>query len=203
MNARKPRFSLFLTGMALATFGVFALTPGCAAQDARDDLEETYEQPTAEQALAESSLSPQEPNTTENDPEPVDSSEPPASDALEPAAAAAVTPEQKKAIQWMKNRLGSRAYEHYCEKAVENAYGTTGVWASAKQHWQNATVHRNRNAPAGAFVYWNISKWGHVGIADGNGGFYSTGVGGKIGHPGSLGYFSNYVGWSKGTRPRR
>jgi hypothetical protein len=110
------------------------------------------------------------------------------------------------AIQWMQNHAGSTSYEHYCEKAVENAYGTTGVWASAIAHWNGAInagkAHKgDRNPPKGAFVYWNTSQYGHVGIADGNGGFYSSSVGGHIGHGSSLSYFVNYLGWSNAQVP--
>jgi len=110
------------------------------------------------------------------------------------------------AIQWMKNHAGATGWEHYCEMAVENAYGTTGVWPSAIAHWNGAIragkAHKgDRNPPKGAFVYWNTSQYGHVGIADGSGGFYSTSVGGHIGHGGSLSYFVNYLGWSNAQVP--
>lgn len=111
------------------------------------------------------------------------------------------------AIQWMQNHIGSTGWEGLCEKAVENAYGTTGVWPSAKAHWQGAInagkAHPgNWNAPRGAFVYWNTSQFGHVGISDGNGGFYSSSVGGAIGHRANKNYFVNYLGWSDAQVPR-
>jgi hypothetical protein len=110
------------------------------------------------------------------------------------------------AIQWMQNHAGNTGYEGLCEKAVENAYGTTGVWASAKAHWQGAInagkAHPgNTNAPRGAFVYWNTSQFGHVGISDGNGGFYSSSINGHIGHASSKSYFVNYLGWSNAQVP--
>jgi hypothetical protein len=128
----------------------------------------------------------------------------PAVQVVAPNAAADGTP--GGAIQWMQNHAGSTGWEHYCEKAVENAYGTTGVWASAIAHWQGAInagkAHKgDRNPPRGAFVYWNTSQFGHVGIADGNGGFYSSSIGGAIGHGGSLSYFVNYLGWSNAQVP--
>ncbi|RZQ60883.1 CHAP domain-containing protein [Amycolatopsis suaedae] len=109
------------------------------------------------------------------------------------------------AVQWFRNRMGSTAYQGLCEKAVENAYGVTGVWASANAHWFGASPkHTNGSRPPkGAFVYWNISKWGHVGIADGNGGIYATSIGGKIGHASSVNYFRNYRGWTPAAVPRR
>ncbi|GAB3564824.1 hypothetical protein GCM10027445_09330 [Amycolatopsis endophytica] len=113
------------------------------------------------------------------------------------------------AVQWFQARIGSTAYQGYCEKAVENAYGTTGVWASANAHWNGASPKHagDRNPPKGAFVYWNISSWGHVGISDGAGGFYATSVGGKIGHvtkaQGGYSYFNNYRGWTPAAVPHQ
>ncbi len=110
------------------------------------------------------------------------------------------------AIQWMQAKAGQTRWEGLCEMAVENAYGTTGVWPSAIAHWRGAInagkAHPGDwNAPRGAFVYWNTSQYGHVGISDGNGGFYSSSVGGAIGHRGNKNYFVNYLGWSKAQVP--
>ncbi|MDN3353766.1 hypothetical protein [Actinomadura sp. DC4] len=107
------------------------------------------------------------------------------------------------AVTWMKNHVGSTGWEHYCEKAVENAYGTTGIWPSAIAHWNGAPHHSGTKPPAGSFVYWNISSYGHVGIADGSGGFYSSSIGGKIGHATSVSYFSHYLGWTPAAVPSR
>jgi hypothetical protein len=105
------------------------------------------------------------------------------------------------AVQWMQAHQGDSSYEGWCELAVENAYGTSGQWPSAIDHWYGAVnagkAHPgDYNPPPGAFVYWDTSQWGHVGIADGAGGFYSSSVGGAIGHSGNLNYFVNYLGWS-------
>jgi hypothetical protein len=108
------------------------------------------------------------------------------------------------AVQWYKNHMGSTGWQGYCEKAVENAYGTTGVWASANAHWNGASPKHTDGSrpPLGAFVYWNISAYGHVGIADGSGGIYATSIGGKIGHASSVHYFNNYRGWTPAAVPR-
>ncbi|WP_031464586.1 hypothetical protein [Sciscionella sediminilitoris] len=111
------------------------------------------------------------------------------------------------AVAWYSSHAGSTGWEHYCEKAAENAYGTTGVWASAIAHWNGASPKHSgdKNPPLGAFVYWKISQYGHVGVSDGKGGFWATSVGGKIGHVtkagGGYGYFSNYLGWTPGAKP--
>ncbi|NIH85097.1 CHAP domain-containing protein [Amycolatopsis granulosa] len=114
------------------------------------------------------------------------------------------------AIEWFQNRNGSSAYEGMCEKAVENAYGTTGVWSSANAHWEGASPKHagDHNPPRGAFVYWNIGGgYGHVGISDGAGGFWSTSVNNKIGHVtkamGGYDYFGKYRGWTPAAVPSR
>lgn len=105
------------------------------------------------------------------------------------------------AIAWFAARNGSTAYQGYCEKAVENAYGRTGVYASAIANWNDAVrrgaAHRgDRNPPKGALVFWNISAYGHVGLATGDGYFWATSVNGRIGKA-KLPYFSNYLGWAQ------
>ena len=108
------------------------------------------------------------------------------------------------AVAWYKAHMGSTAWQSYCEKAAENAYGTTGVWASANAHWNGASPkHTSGTPPLGSFVYWNISAYGHVGIADGSGGFYATSVNGAIGHGSSTSYFSNYRGWTPAAVPHQ
>lgn len=105
------------------------------------------------------------------------------------------------AIKWMSDRRGSTAYEGYCERAVRLAWARQTHHASAIAHWRSSDGTRRTTGtpPKGAFVFWNTSQYGHVGIADGNGGFWSTSVGGKIGHGSSVGYFRNYLGWKPGN----
>ncbi|MDI2028361.1 CHAP domain-containing protein [Saccharopolyspora sp. TS4A08] len=105
------------------------------------------------------------------------------------------------AVEWFEANAGSTDYEGLCEMAAENAWGVTGVWPSAIDHWNGAVAagkaHTDGSTPpAGAFVYWNISEYGHVGIADGNGGFHSSSINGALGHADSTSYFTNYLGWS-------
>lgn len=135
----------------------------------------------------------------------------PAVAAVEPAATAAAERLQapdgpgdgtaQGAVDWFEQNSGDTSYEGLCEKAVENAWGTTGIWPSAIAHWEGAInagkAHKgDESPPKGAFVYWNTSANGHVGIADGNGGFYSSSIDGALGHSDSLSYFNNYLGWS-------
>ncbi|MGW7683864.1 CHAP domain-containing protein [Kribbella sp. NPDC054772] len=105
------------------------------------------------------------------------------------------------AIAWFSSRNGSTAYQGYCEKAVENAYGTTGVYASAIANWNDAVnrgaAHKgDLNPPKGALVFWNISAYGHVGVATGDGNFWATSVNSAIGKQ-KLPYFNNYLGWAQ------
>jgi hypothetical protein len=130
----------------------------------------------------------------------------PASAAPAPAtntATISASPQARSdtAIAWFSARNGSTAYQGYCEKAVENAYGRTGIYASAIANWNDAVrrgvAHRgDLNPPKGALVFWNISQYGHVGLAVGDGTFWATSVNGRIGKA-RLPYFSNYLGWAQ------
>ncbi|AZP22803.1 hypothetical protein EJC51_46265 [Streptomyces aquilus] len=104
-----------------------------------------------------------------------------------------------RAIAWYRARLGSRAYEGWCEKAARTAWGCAPKYPSAIAHWKRSgPKHTTGTPPKGAFVFWNISQFGHVGIADGRGGFYATGVNGRIGHASSVHYYRHYLGWIPG-----
>ncbi|MFF1821943.1 CHAP domain-containing protein [Kribbella sp. NPDC058245] len=122
--------------------------------------------------------------------------------ALAPAGiSAAPQARADDAINWFSSRNGSTAYQGYCEKAVENSYGRTGIYASAIANWNDAVrrgvAHRgDLNPPKGALVFWNISSYGHVGLATGDGNFWATSVNSRIGKA-RLPYFSNYLGWAQ------
>lgn len=106
-----------------------------------------------------------------------------------------------QAINWYKNHNGSTAYQGYCERAARLSWDRKTHHASAIAHWNSSDGAKKTSGtpPKGAFVFWNISAYGHVGIADGNGGIWATSVGGKIGHAKSVNYFNNYLGWKKGN----
>jgi hypothetical protein len=105
-----------------------------------------------------------------------------------------------QAIAWFSSRNGSTAYQGYCEKAVRLAWDRATHHASAIDHWRSSdgARHTTGTPPRGAFVFWNISAYGHVGIADGSGGVWATSVNGAIGHA-RQGYFANYLGWKPGN----
>jgi hypothetical protein len=127
-----------------------------------------------------------------------------------PASAAPAAPQVRtvvaartaaQAINWYSSRAGSTAYEGYCEKAARLAWARTTHHPSAIDHWRSSdgARHTTGTPPKGAFVFWNISAYGHVGVADGNGGFWSTDISGHIGHATSVHHFSNYLGWKPGN----
>jgi hypothetical protein len=105
-----------------------------------------------------------------------------------------------KAIAWYRQRAGSRELEHKCERAARMSWGCPAKYGSANAHWAHGGPrHTSGRPPKGAFVFWNIGKpYGHVGIADGKGGFWATSVNHKIGHAKSVRFYRNYRGWIPG-----
>jgi len=115
----------------------------------------------------------------------------------------------ERAIQWFYNHIGTTAYEHKCETAVENAFGTTGkYWSAAAAPAADATrrAHANWNnraqrtpfsdAPRGALVFYNTSVDGHVAISLGNGTVLSSSAPGRKIGPAPVGYFQRPYGWA-------
>lgn len=117
-----------------------------------------------------------------------------------------------QAIQWFVDHNGSTKYEGYCEKAVEAAFGRTGVFPSAKAAYQCAKhknlLHLSRTAadaskiPRGATLFYNTSANYHVALFEGyvktgkvGGRVRSTSVKGKIGQT-QYPYFQNPLGWA-------
>lgn len=101
----------------------------------------------------------------------------------------------ERAIQWFYNHRGSTAYEGRCELAVENAFGTSGRYSTARANWngraQNVPVGR---APRGSLVFYNTSSAAHVAVSLGNGTVASSSAGGRIGIV-PIGYFQRPLGW--------
>jgi cell wall-associated NlpC family hydrolase len=108
-----------------------------------------------------------------------------------------VNPKAEAAIAWYMSRLGQPVYTGQCELAVENAYGTESVYATAATDWYDQPVKHSDwiNAPRGALVFWNTSARGHVAISLGDGRVVSTSVGDHIGIV-PTGYFQNPLGWT-------
>ncbi|WP_328456060.1 MULTISPECIES: hypothetical protein [unclassified Amycolatopsis] len=116
------------------------------------------------------------------------------------AAELAAARTASQAIAWYSSRKGSTAYQGYCEKAARLSWARTTHHASAIEHWRSSdgARHTTGTPPKGAFVFWNISAYGHVGIADGSGGVWATSVDGAIGHA-KQSYFGSYLGWKPGN----
>ncbi|RZQ59533.1 hypothetical protein [Amycolatopsis suaedae] len=110
-------------------------------------------------------------------------------------------PSAAAAVKWFADRKGSTKYQGCCQKSVGLAWNRKTKHPSAIAFWRSSDGKRHTSGkpPKGAFVFWNISSYGHVGIADGNGGFWATSVNGKIGHKSSVNYFKNYLGWKAGN----
>ena len=102
----------------------------------------------------------------------------------------------ERAIQWFYDHRGATNYEGRCESAVENAFGTSGRYATAIANWNaRAKQYPYTAAPRGALVFYNTSAAGHVAVSLGNGTVISTSAGGRIGIVG-IGYFQRPLGWA-------
>ena len=110
---------------------------------------------------------------------------------------------ESKAVSWARDRIGSSNYYLLCERFAENAYGTQGRFATALDgyRWQkaNGRIHKDRNAPAGALVYFSNPNhdygYGHVAVSNGRGGMITSPlVPGQKVHERSL--MNGYLGWA-------
>ena len=97
--------------------------------------------------------------------------------------------------------IGNTGYNGWCERFVENAYGTSGKYASALANFnaQKAAgrLHTTANdIPAGALVFFrNRSDGGigHVEIAVGNGTFITSAA--KVQYV-NLSWAGTFLGWA-------
>ncbi|WP_157592501.1 NlpC/P60 family protein [Solirubrobacter soli] len=85
--------------------------------------------------------------------------------------------DRERAVEWARGRMGSTQYPWRCERFVEEAYGTKGLFDTAaiaakamdlERGWKNM-----KKAPPGALLYFKADstnrKYGHVGLALGKG----------------------------------
>jgi hypothetical protein len=106
---------------------------------------------------------------------------------------------EQEAINWLNAHAGSGAYGGLCELMVENAYGTSGRYASAlaDYHAQLAAgrIHTDTSPPMGALVFYSGIEptLGHVEISNGNGQYWDSD--GTI-HLVNFSYGGTYYGWS-------
>jgi len=106
------------------------------------------------------------------------------------------------AIRWARARLGGHAWDHYCLRFVSDCYAR-GAGASVRRYETarqaaralGAAAHRRTNAPRGAYVFYDSTPLGHVGISLGNGTMINDygGAGVCIMRIKSAGH---YVGWA-------
>ncbi|GAA4787739.1 hypothetical protein GCM10023200_22480 [Actinomycetospora chlora] len=100
------------------------------------------------------------------------------------------------AISLFESRIGTTRYEGYCERAVENAFGTQGHYGSAIQDWHSQDQHTDfRNAPRGAMVFYNTSSNGHVALSLGDGRVVSSSAHGRVGIV-PIDHFQRPLGWA-------
>lgn len=129
--------------------------------------------------------------------------------SAEPTSAAATVPELTKAaglqaqatkidaaIDRFESKIGSTNYENWCERAVENAFGTQGHYASAIQDWESQQQHSDwRHAPRGAMVFYDTSSDGHVALSLGDGRVVSSSAHHQVGIV-PVDFFQRPLGWA-------
>lgn len=109
-----------------------------------------------------------------------------------------------RAINWAHSMIGNRNYANLCERFVENAFGTTGRYYSAKANLNSkitsGQLHSgDTNVPAGALAFFGPARqngyYGHVMLSIGGGRFISSG---KTVHITGLNTvaFGPYAGWA-------
>ncbi|GLZ52033.1 hypothetical protein [Actinomycetospora sp. NBRC 106378] len=127
----------------------------------------------------------------------------------DPTSLAATVPELTKAaglqqqarkvdaaIARFESKIGSTNYENWCERAVENAFGTQGHYASAIQDWESQDQHSDwRHAPRGAMVFYDTSSDGHVALSLGDGRVVSSSAHHQVGIV-PVDYFQRPLGWA-------
>jgi hypothetical protein len=111
-------------------------------------------------------------------------------------------PRIQAAISWAMRRLGSHAWDHYCLKFVcdcyaSGAHATVRRYQTARQAASalHASAHPRADAPRGAWVFYDSTALGHVGISLGNGTMINDygGAGVKVMRIKSAGH---YIGWA-------
>jgi len=104
--------------------------------------------------------------------------------------------EIEDAIQRFESHIGTTRYEGYCERAVENAFGTQGHYGSAIQDWRSQDQHSDwRHAPRGAMVFYDTSSNGHVALSLGDGRVVSSSDHGHVGIV-PVDHFRRPLGWA-------
>jgi len=111
-------------------------------------------------------------------------------------------PRVERAIRWAMRRRGSHSWDHYCLRFAGDCYAR-GAGASVHRYDTarqaaralHATSHRSTNAPRGAWVFYDSTPGGHVGLSLGGGMMINDygGAGVKV-MPITAG--GHYIGWA-------
>lgn len=116
------------------------------------------------------------------------------------------TPEQAVAYARGEVTAPDKNYFRLCDHFTSWCYGYAGSgYASAIVHWraiEPAQKHTTGIPPAGALVFWEIGKWGHVAVSLGDGTVASNDIHVKgqisIAHIGEFAtkWGAKYLGWT-------
>ena len=102
----------------------------------------------------------------------------------------------ESAVNRFESFIGTTRYENYCERAVENAFGTQHHYGSAIEDWRSQQQHTDwRDAPRGAMVFYNTSSNGHVALSLGDGRVVSSSAHGQVGIV-PIDHFQRPLGWA-------
>jgi hypothetical protein len=133
-----------------------------------------------------------------------------AATAASTALTGAASTKAKNAVAWAKSMVGRQDWNDLCERFVEEAYGTRGVYPAAKDAAKQLVTHRGssslKTAPAGALLYFSPDETnegaGHAAVYLGNGEMISARPDGvQIERVDTPYNSARYLGW--GTPPAR
>lgn len=123
----------------------------------------------------------------------------------DPVASKCADTKAQAAVTWANGQVGSQSYGFACQLFVENAYGTSGRFASAIAAYNSlraaGAVRTSGQAPAGALVFSKSPAdqgYGHVMISRGDGTYVSGGADGpsvKV-FTTPTGVGGTYLGWA-------
>ncbi|HEV2122272.1 MAG TPA: NlpC/P60 family protein, partial [Chloroflexota bacterium] len=124
----------------------------------------------------------------------------------------ATSAKSAQAVAWAKSLLGRQDWNNLCEKFVEEAYGTTGIYPSAIAAANELVTHRGaaslREAPVGALLYFAADAtndfYGHAAIYLGNGKMISARPDGvreeRVDSPYNA---DRFIGWGEARFPAK
>ena len=114
-------------------------------------------------------------------------------------SAPASTTKAQRVANYAKAQVGATGWNGWCEKWVEQAWGTTGRYGSAIAHYNavRGQVTKTGTPPAGAGAFYAAAPingyYGHVMISLGNGQYVTTAP--KISIVGQSWPGATYLGW--------